>query len=105
VLILKRKPENPCKTREVVETKKEVGWKKIAFGCFLNVNSRFVRQDTRKMLFPNPTDKVRGIVLVLSQPEFAFLTDNVENLRKQMSENHLVAKELARLSWPTSPGT
>jgi len=57
------------------------------------------------MLFPNPTDKVRGIVLVLSQPEFAFLADNVEDLRKQMSENHLVAKELARLSWPTSPGT
>jgi hypothetical protein len=60
-----------------------------------DVNSRFVGQDARKVFFPNPTDKVRRIVLILSQPEFAFLTNNVENLRKINVKIYLAAKELA----------
>jgi len=38
------------------------------------------------VLFPNPADEVRGIVLVFRKPEFTFLTDDVENLRKNQCQ-------------------
>jgi hypothetical protein len=48
--------------------------------CGVSKAGSIVWQDACEVFLPYPSDRVGGVVLILREPEFAFLSNNIEDL-------------------------